>query len=405
VAASQIPTPASGGVLGSLSNNVVAGSSFSGGSATASNLAYSEAGSFLLNTSAVVGNFLASGLALDAVAFNASGAQQARVGRFIPAGFAVSGFNVNHRSAVACPTGSTFSYLGEDLGIRFTLTAQNTTGATTQNYSGSFAKLVASAPANHNLAGISGTTMFKAAQYTATNGTGTWNAGLVNAGFTLNVLRATTPVGPFDNAQFGIAPVDSDGVGMLALNLDTDSPANVADSALLGQIPLRYGRLRLQNGMSAANRPLTLPIAAQYWNGAAYTTNLLDACTKVIAANLSFGNFRKSLTAADAVMNPNSVTVNPAQPAFITLSAPGGGRLGSMDVAIALDIGANPADQSCLKTSPPAWAPTTAATTGANLKALRGAWCGATATSDPSARAVWGLYRGSDGVVYQRENY
>ena len=46
---------------------------------------------------------------------------------------------------------------------------------------------------------------------------------------------------------------------------------------------------------------------------------------------------------------------------------------------------------------------TTAATSGAGLTALRGPWCGA--TSDPSARATWGLYRGSDGVVYQRENY
>jgi MSHA biogenesis protein MshQ len=49
--------------------------------------------------------------------------------------------------------------------------------------------------------------------------------------------------------------------------------------------------------------------------------------------------------------------------------------------------------------------PTTAATAGANVAALRGAWCGSAATSDPAARATWGLYRGADGVVFQRENY
>ncbi|MGQ3051748.1 MAG: DUF6701 domain-containing protein [Roseateles sp.] len=404
LALSQTPVPASGGVLGNLSNGVISG--FSGGTVTVNNLAYSEVGSFQLNTTAVVGNFLSSGLALDAVVFNASGAQQSRIGRFIPAGFVASAFAATHRSALACTPASTYSYLGEDIGIAFTLTAQNAAGATTQNYSGSFAKLVASTPANLNLAGISGTTMFKPAQYTVGNGAGTWSAGVANVSFTLNMLRGNAPVGPFDNARFGIAPVDGDNVTMLALNLDTDAPANVADRALLGQIPLRYGRLRLQNGMSAANRRLILPLMAQYWDSGSTTfkINDLDACTRVTSANLSFGNFRKTLTAADAVMNPNTVTVNPAGSSFITLSAPGGNRVGSMDIAIALGTGASPTDQSCLKTASN-WTAATPATTGANLAALRGAWCGNAATSDPGARATWGLYRGSDGIVFQRENY
>ncbi len=401
VAASQIPTPANGGVLGTISNNVIASASFSGGSATVSNLAYSEVGSFLLNTSAVVGNFLSSGLALDANVFKADGTQNARIGRFVPAGFAVSGFTPTHRSALSCSPASTFSYLGEDIGIAFTLTAQNAAGATTQNYAGTFAKLVASAPANHNLAGISGTTMFKAAQYALTNGAGAWNAGVAAVSFTLNVTRGAAPVGPYSAAQWGIAPVDADGVAMLALNLDTDYPPNVVDSTLLGQIPLRYGRLRLQNGMSAADRALTLPLTAQYWDSSTntYKTNDLDSCTRVTAANLSFGNFRRTLAAADAVMNPNSVTVNPAGNTFISFNRPSTGHVGSMDVAIALNPGASPADASCM---PAGWR-TTAATTGANLTALRGGWCAA--NNDPSARATWGVYRGSNGVVYQRENF
>lgn len=400
VAASQTPA---GGVLGSLSNNVVSG--FSGGTVTVANLAYSEVGSFQLNTSAVVGNFLASGLALDAVVFNASGsAQQTRVGRFIPAGFAVSGAAFTHRSAMACVPASAFSYLGEDIGVAFTLTAQNATGATTQNYTGAFAKLVPATPATHNFAGISGTTMFRAAQYTLSNGAGVWNNGVANVSFTVNLTRGAAPVGPFNAAQFGIAstePTTGDGVGMLAFNLDTDYPANVADSTLLGQIPLRYGRLRLQNGMSAADRTLSLPLTAQYWDSVTntYKINELDSCTRVTAANLSFGNFRRTLAAADAVMNPNSVTVNPVGNTFITFNRPGAGHVGSMDVAIALGVGANPSDSSCM---PAGWR-TTAATTGANLAALRGAWCAG--NSDPSARATWGLYRGSNGVVYQRENY
>ncbi|MGS0758660.1 DUF6701 domain-containing protein [Roseateles sp. GG27B] len=44
------------------------------------------------------------------------------------------------------------------------------------------------------------------------------------------------------------------------------------------------------------------------------------------------------------------------------------------------------------------------ATAGANLGYLRGNWC-SSASADPSARATFGLYRGSDALVYQRENY
>ena len=407
LAGSQTPTSAVGGVLGSLSNGTV--SSFAGGTATVSNLAYSEVGSFQFVTSGVVASFLSSGVALDAVVFNAAGNPVNRVGRFVPAGYTVSGASTTHRSAMACATASSFTYLDEDFTLGFTLTAQNTLGAATKNYVDTFAKLVLTTPGNFNLAGIAGSTMFKAGGRLSTSAsTGSWGAGSTGGTaavtLTARAARAASADGPHDSAQFGIAPADSDGVTMLTLNLDTDTPANGADSTLLGQVPLRHGRLRLQNGMSAANRSLALPVAAQYWNGSAFITNPSDACTRVTAANLSFGNFRKTLTAADAVMAPASVTVNPSGSTFITLRAPSSSHVGSMDLAIALGSGSNPSDQSCLKTAA-GWTAATAASAGANLAALRGAWCGSAATSDPSARATWGVYRGSNGVIYQRENY
>lgn len=393
-------TPA-GGVLGTLANNVV--SSFSGGTASPATLSYSEVGSFLLNTSAVTGNYLnTAGLALDATVFGASGAQNSRVGRFVPAGFALGSPSVTHRSALTCNPASGFTYVGENFQVGFTLTAQNAAGATTQNYAGSFAKLDLTAAANLNLAGIAGTTMFKpGGRLVPQASSGSWSAGAATTSLTAQVASAASPDGPFDTAQFGVAPQDSDGVTMLSLNLDTDSPANGADRALLGTIPLRQGRLRLQNGMSAPNRALRLPLAAQYWNGTAYITNTLDSCTRITAANLSFGNYRKTLATLpnnDAVLTPATVTVANGQ-GIISLAAPSGGRLGSMDIAIALDSATPPADQSCLS----GWAPAKAATQGANLIGLRSPWCGG--SKDPSARATWGLYRGSDGVIFQRENF
>jgi len=88
---------------------------------------------------------------------------------------------------------------------------------------------------------------------------------------------------------------------------------------------------------------------------------------------------------------------------LVTLAAPTSGHVGTLDVAILLDTATPPVDTSCLK-SQAGWTATKAATVGASQAALRGLWCGA-AFSDPGARATWGLYRGADGVVYQRENY
>jgi hypothetical protein len=335
VAGTQTPA---GGTLGSLSNGGVSG--FTGGSVTVSNLAYSEVGSFTLNTSSVLSNYLgASGVNIDAAVFDAAGNPQTRVGRFVPAGFALSNPAITHRSSQACSPASGFTYLGETFQLGFTLTAQNTAGATTTNYTGAFAKLDLSTANNLHPAGIGGSTLFKTGgRLQLGTGSGSWVNGVATgATLTAQVTKSsTTPDGPFDTAQFGIAALDGDGVGMLSLNLDTDSPADSADVTLVGTISLRHGRLRLQNALGAANRALKLPLTAQYWNGSAFVTNTLDSCTRVSSSNLSAGNLRKQLLAADIVMSPASVTVSGSSPSYLTLAAPGAGRVGSVDIALAL---------------------------------------------------------------------
>ncbi|MCE4555870.1 DUF6701 domain-containing protein [Roseateles cellulosilyticus] len=405
LADSQTPAGSAGGVLGTLGNNVLSG--FSNGTATAAGLTYSEVGSFQLNTSAVTGNYLATaGLNLDALVFDAAGQQQPRVGRFIPAGFALSSPSYVHRVDLGCTVASTFTYLGENFRLAFTLTAQNASGGTTQNYAGSFARLDLALPGSFKLAGIAGTTVFKTGngRLATVRSNGSWRQGVADVKLDASAGRAATPDGPF-NADFGIAAVDGDGVGMLAPNLDTDSPADGVDAVRVGTIPLRFGRLRLQNGIAPANRTLALPLDAQYWNAtaSAFNTNTLDSCTRVSAANLSFGNLRRTLEASDAAMAGPSVTVAQGKSSLL-LAAPAAGHVGTLDVAVALDAATPPADASCLKTQT-GWTPAKAATGGAGLAALRGAWCGSSATSDPAARATWGLVRGANGVIYQRENY
>lgn len=399
LAASQ--TPASGS-LGSLNNGSVTGAAFASGTATVSTLQYTEVGSFALNTTGVVSNFLGSGLALNAVVVNAGGAQNTRVGRFVPASFALSAATVGYRHNAGCSPASTFNYLGEDFKLQFTLTARNALGGTTTNYTGSFALLDLAVPANLGLAGIQGGTVFKTSngRLTLSSSSGSWINGVAaNVQLTAATSRSA-PEGPFDTAKFGIAALDSDGVTMSGLDLDTDSPANGNDRVLLATVPLRFGRLQLMNAIGAQNRDLAMPVLAQYWNGTGFADNPLDSCTRIGSTHVNFGNYRKTLTSADSNLQTSPVTVSAGR-AKLVLSKPGAGRSGSFDVGLSLSGSATAS--TCMASFSPVAGD--AATTGAGMGYLRGAWCGSAFDKDPSARATFGLYRGADNLLYQRENY
>lgn len=395
-------TPA-GGVMGTLNNGTVTVST--GGTATVSTLQYTEVGSFQLKTTSLLTDYLGvSGLNLDALVFNAAGAQNAVVGRFIPASFAVSNGSVSHRAGASCSPASSFTYLGENFQLGFDLEARNALGVRTQNYTGAFAKMALTTPANLDAAGIAGSTTFKTAsgRLTAVSSSGTWALGqatgvtlVLNAARAVGAGGASSPDGPF-SASFGILPTDGEATGISTANLDTDSPANGNERGLVATVALRYGRLRLQNAIGSQNRSLSLPLQAQYWDGSVYQVNTLDSCTRLTSSHLSFGNYRKTMTNADATVLNSPITLSQGQ-ALITLAKPATGHSGSYDVALAL--GSTATDASCLS-----WTRSPAASAGAGLTHLRWPWCGTAADKDPSARASFGLYGGSDAIIFQREN-
>ncbi len=399
LAGSQSPAA---GVLGTLNNGAV---NVTGGASTASTLQYTEVGSFRLATANALTDYLGvSGLNVDALVFNSAGVQNTTVGRFVPASFALSNGSVKHRSTAGCAPASAFTYLGENFELSFDLEARNALGARTQNYTGTYAKLALATPSSFAPAGIAGSTTFKTGggRLTAVSSAGTWALGQAPAvKLVLNAARATgaggasTPDGPF-TASFGILPSDGEASGVSTANLDTDSPANGNDRGLVATVALRYGRLRLQNAIGSQNRSLSLPLQAHYWDGSVYQTNTLDSCTSISSNQISFGNYRKTMTSADATVLSSPVTLNQGQ-ALITLAKPLSGHSGSYDVALAL--GSTATDASCLS-----WTPVPAAASGANLTHLRWPWCGSAADKDPSARASFGVYGGAGTTLFQREN-
>lgn len=379
----------SGGNVGTLANATVAGGSFSSGVATASTLSYSEVGIITLTPSVASGSYLGAG----AVSGTASG----NVGRFVPARFAVSAGSVMHRSSLSCTPASSFSYLGENFRLAFTLTAQNAAGGTTQNYSGSFAKLDPTVASGWNLAGLGSSTTFSTASGRLALGTatGSFSAGAASVTLVANASRASSPDGPY-TAAFGVAPTDSDGVALGSFDMASTSGGS-NDRATVASVALRFGRLRLANAMGAADRALALPATAQVWNGSAWDTNTLDSCTTVAASAVNFGNLRKTLTLADLSVSA-PITLSSGQ-GTLKLAAPGAGRSGTVDVA--LSLGTSSTDASCLQS----WTPTKAATAAGNLAYLRGAWCGSSVDKDPSARASFGLQRTQENTLYRREMY
>jgi len=381
-----------GGAAGTLANATVSGGSFASGAATATQLHYSEVGIVTLAANLASGSYLGAGAV--------SGPSTGNVGRFVPARFAVSGTSITHRSGLACTPASTFTYLGETFRLGLTLTAQNLAGATTANYRGDFARFNPANASAWQLAGRDGSTLFTVASGRLSLGsaTGSWSNGVAsNLTLTAAALRAAVADGPF-NAAIGVAPVDSDGVTLGSFDMASAS-GGANDRASLGTLALRFGRLRLSSAIGAADRALALPAVVQHWTGSTWDTNTLDSCTTVPTTAMNFGNLRRTLTTADTAAS--AALRFTAGAGALQLVAPGGGRSGTYDVALSLGSGAT--DASCLQS----WAPGSgdAATAGANLPFLRGAWCTSSFDKDPSARASFGLERTRDRVIYRREHY
>jgi hypothetical protein len=378
----------------------------SGGSATAADWCYSESGNVILTAS--VNNYISPGVNIAGNSGLDGGGSGGYVGRFRPKRFAVSGAMLTNRSVAACAPSSVFTYMNEGLALAFTLTAQNAQGVTTQNYTGAYAKLdptsggsndskAAFAIGARNVAPFAPLTARVSGGYVAS--VPSWSNGVLgvtgSSAALVTVGRPTPddpPDGPYAQVQFGIAPVDSDGVQMAAYDLDVDNNGANDHTATGATTAIRYGRLRLGSASGSQLLPLRLPVEAQYWNGTFFVTNVDDNCTTLAANNIGLGNYLVNLGAGETTA---TVTTSPLQSGRTTirLSAPGAGNNGSVDVAV--NLGAAGSANAC-----PAFSP---AATAANKTYLRGRWCGATATRDPAARARFGVMRGGDEAIYTRE--
>lgn len=398
----NLVTPA-GGTLGTLANATVinaaapaAATVWVNGVATVTNLSYSEVGSITLTAKVADDDYLGGG--------SVTPVTTGTIGRFVPAKFALTTGALTHRTSQACNPASSFSYMGENFSVGFTLTAQSLSGTTTVNYGGSFARLNVGNAGNLNVAGLSGNTAFSVANGGLALGSlsGSWSNGIAPLTLTMQAARPGTPSGPFNDLALGIAPVDSDGVALGSFDMSSTSSGSL-DRGTIGTAAVFYGRLRLSNITGAADRGLTVPVAAQYWDAStsSWKAQTLDSCTTVATSAVNVGNLRQPLLAAPAVLASSGSTAFTLAGGVggVRLAAPAGGTRGTLDVA--LSLGATAADASCLQS----WAPVTAASAGASLSHLRGNWCGASLDKDPAARVTFGLPRPQEMFLHRRESW
>ena len=356
---------ASNGALSPATVNITAG-----GTVSLSNATESEVGAF---------NFTVSPPAYFGVSIPAS--TSAIIGRFTPHHFAIpSGSALINRSS--CSTPPAFTYLGEPLTLTYQVNALNAGNVVTQNYQGIFATLLTYKQSN-TTAIATGPALTALAVSDTTNGQPnlfSWINGQSSVTSPVMVAKGTAPVGPYTGVVFGIATVDSDNVGATGFNLDTDVPAVtpvVFDHVQIGNATeLLYGRLSLDSVAGPANLPLPLPVTAQYWNGSAFVTNTSDTnCTAIASTLGTLSSYQGQLSAGETTLS-GSGTITNGQLNALQLSAPGANISGSVNVTLDLTY----------------------------LPWLQFDWNGdGSLDTSVTGTASFGLYRGSDRVIYWRE--
>ncbi len=341
-------------------------SSFSGGTATATGMSWTEVGR--INLGMTLSNYLGSGL-------GATGSASA-VGPFIPHHFKVD---------VLSPSCATsFTYSGQPID-QVKITALNQAGLPTVNYDGvggasgmspSFAKAFVLSDANtaSPLAGTLSPAGFAASYFAS-------GVATLNKAVTFTFTTKLTAAG-----LLSLRAIDADGV----------SSAGFAE----GSTSERSGRLRLSNAFGSKSSPLGLAVETQYWTGKAWAKNAQDSCTSIPAAAIALFNKQRGDPPPPPPLptpNPDTVLNNTVSAAVaitggagtLTLSAATPAAAGSLDLAINLGTGSS-MDKACSSA-------TRSATTGAGLPWLRSQYgsaggCGTAWDRDPSARASFGIF-------------
>lgn len=267
--------------------------------------------------------------------------------RLVPAKFDLA---VTPRCAANDGAGSfAFAYAGQPIDV--TVTALNADGVVTQNYDGTAASASDRLANSVSIAPVSG----------ANSGSLGSNNVLAATAFANGAGEGTITYGMTNKLS---AP---DTVALTASDADVNTVKSTPS------VLVRSGRIKLSNAFGSEKSVLDIPMQVQYWTGKSWTASN-DSCTttSLVTTNALKRNAYKSHAGAATsawATSASSVALT-AGVGKLTLSAPGSGKTGTVDIE--LDLSAS----------------------GANLPWLQSLddACGANTVCNPKARASFGVY-------------
>jgi hypothetical protein len=373
----------SGGRNGSTNAGVIAnGSNFTktgAGLFSSSTLSFDEVGIFKFTASVKGGSYLGAG--------NVSGPETGNIGRFYPNNFLVTGntpaFNAG---CVSCG----FTYMDQPFSFGtnpvVTVTAQALGGTTTQNYTGSFWRLLLNS-LNPTYTSNSTLTLNSASPASSVtfvdngNGTGTYTFGS-GTGFVLQRASALSLSAPVTlEMRLASTYTDQDGVSYASNPFTFGGTATGTGINFNGGKTFYFGRMTLINSAGSELSSLTVPFQTEYYNGTDFQVNTADNST--VFSNPAWITLTSDPNTL--VTTPSITAINNGVGAFV-LSAPSPtGTTGT--VTIQPDL----------------------SSAGANLPWLQFAWPSNASnvtgqlTDNPSAIATFGISEGSEQIIYENE--
>ena len=318
----------SGGATGSLGTSTVSISS--GGTATFSQ-SVSEVGAFTFSVDGVSDYLSAADADLAA-------ASSATIGRIVPYAFGLSGATVSDANGG-------FTYLGQSFGLSFLVTARNSAGGTTTNYTDVFARLTAG---DFSFGAVGSAPVSSFNPRLSSTSSVSWNNGLASVTTQMTIARAAAPEAASSLANIAIGGLAADTEGAFTITtsgLDLDTNVDgIDDSVALGMTDQRFGRLYVQSASGPESAALAVPFRTEYWNGSTWTASSSDE-TRIVRTAIEFTDSDGSAAniLSDPILAPLgsapypavSWTYSPAGLAYIAFGDGLGGGSGDAGLSVA----------------------------------------------------------------------